>query len=277
MDTPQFNVQAALEQHHWWFLGKRRILTELVREVLPPSTRTRIVDIGCGTGGNIAAFADAYTCVGTDPHPEAIQLARRRFPHVQFICGAVPQVLSQIPQPVALYLLTDVLEHVEDDRSLFSGIVTTILPGAFVLITVPADMRLWTQHDVSHGHYRRYDVRRFQRLWADLPLSVLLMSYYNARLYPIVRCVRTMNRWLGRTNGAAGTDFQTPPRPVNRLLQAVFASESQVLRQLLAGRRATGFSCGVSLIALLRREPDAIRSPVNEMHDIPVSDGRATA
>lgn len=239
-------------------------MTELVRCVLPPSKRARIVDIGCGTGGNIASFAEAYTCLGADPHPDAIQLARQRFPHVQFICGTVPEVLGQIPQPVNLYLITDVLEHVADDRFLFSEIVAAVQPGAYLLITVPADMRLWTQHDVSHGHYRRYDIQSFERLWADLPLTVLLRSHYNSRLYPVVRCVRTMNRWLGHTNGAAGTDFHMPPRPVNRLLQEVFASESRVLRHLLSGKRARGFSCGVSLIALLRREQGAVDGPVRE-------------
>ena len=49
-----------------------------------------IVDVGCGTGANIAAMAEDYTCVGIDPSREAIELARSRFPGGRFVCGPRP-------------------------------------------------------------------------------------------------------------------------------------------------------------------------------------------
>jgi SAM-dependent methyltransferase len=254
MDTPQFSLHAAIEQRHWWFLGRRAIMTKLVHHVLPPSKQALIADVGCGTGGNLKAFAQGYSCLGVDPSPEAIQLARQRFADVQFLCGPIPEVLNHIQQPVSLYLLMDVLEHVEDDFFLLSSILAAARPGAYLLLTVPADMRLWSPHDVSFGHYRRYDFQRFTRVWAGLPLTPLLVSYFNARLYPVARLIRMANRWRGRAAGTAGTDFRLEARPVNRLLQGVFAGESRVLVDLLEGRRAGGFPYGISLIALLRRE-----------------------
>lgn len=113
---------------------------------------------------------------------------------------------------------------------------------------------MWTEHDVSFGHYRRYDLPRLQQVWNGLPVTTSVVSYYNARLYPLVRGIRTLNRWRGRTSGAAGTDFTTPAQPLNRLLEAIFAGEANVLVECLQGKRARGFSHGVSLLALLRRE-----------------------
>jgi SAM-dependent methyltransferase len=254
MNTAQVRLHAAIEEHHWWFLGRRRIVSELVRRLVPPSKEEVIVDIGCGTGGNIAAFAQEYSCLGIDPSDEAIHSARRRFPHAQFICGAIPDALQDMPRPVSVMLLMDVLEHVPDDFWLLSTLLAQATPGAYLLMTVPADMRLWTEHDVSFGHYRRYDLPRLQHVWRELPVTTCLVSYYNARLYPVIRGIRMVNRWRGRTSGAAGTDFHTPATPLNQLLQTIFAGEAKRLVRCLGGTRSSGFPHGVSLIAIVRRE-----------------------
>ncbi|MGC4001909.1 MAG: hypothetical protein QM811_01660 [Pirellulales bacterium] len=56
-----------------------------------------------------------------------------------------------------LVMLNDVLEHVRDDFLLLSRVMAELRPGAICLLTVPADMALWSPHDVAFGHYRRYD------------------------------------------------------------------------------------------------------------------------
>ena len=97
MQHDQFQLHADIEQRHWWFVGRRRILCRLAAEVLPPSPQSLVVDVGCGTGGNLAALADRYRCVGIDTSAEAVELARRRFPNVQFIAGRAPQDLGNLP------------------------------------------------------------------------------------------------------------------------------------------------------------------------------------
>ena len=121
------------------------------------------------------------------------------------------------------------LEHVPDDFELFSSILAATPPGTRFLVTVPANLALWSQHDESFGHYRRYDLTRLERVWQGLPVRVELASYYNSRLYGVVKLVRWWNRQRGRASGAAGTDFSIPPRPLNRMLESVLASESRRL------------------------------------------------
>lgn len=259
MKSAQFAVHAAIEERHWWFLARRRIVAALVHRITPPSSRELLVDVGCGTGGNLAAFAQDYACLGIDPSADAIQLASRRFPQARFVCGSDLGALGEAHGQASVFLLMDVLEHVLDDFWLLSTLLAGARPGAHVLITVPTDMRLWTQHDVSFGHFRRYDLARLQRLWEGLPVSVRLLSYYNARLYPIVRVVRTWNRLRGRTGGMAGTDFNQPPQFLNNTLENVFAGECKTLLGLLEGRRRQGFPFGVSAVAILRREEGPLR------------------
>ncbi|MBI1902135.1 MAG: class I SAM-dependent methyltransferase [Planctomycetia bacterium] len=286
MQSAQFQLHAQIEERHWWFLGRRDILRAVVREVVPPlrrggrggcegatahemsdtcaslrasSPRPLVVDIGCGTGANLAALADDYDCLGIDTSGDAIRLARKRFPNVRFVEGEAPGDLGPAAAQAKLFLLTDVMEHVPDDFELLSRLLAAASPGAYFLVTVPADMALWSAHDVSFGHYRRYTAKRFAQVWEGLPVETRLLSHFNSRLYPVVRAIRAWNRRREKTSGAAGTDFSLPSAPVNWALRWFFAGESRaLLRQLQKGERKPAYRRGVSLIALLERQPGAV-------------------
>jgi hypothetical protein len=164
-----------------------------------------------------------------------------------------------------LFLLTDVLEHIEDDRATLGELVSAASPGCCFLLTVPADPSLWSEHDESFGHYRRYDVARLAEAWAGLPVTPLLVSYFNTRLLPIVRLVRAWSRRRGHAAGRSGTDFWMPNPIANGLLTRVFAGEAWRLVASLKEGIAAGISVpagelskgayrgGASLVALLRR------------------------
>jgi len=253
MKSAQFQLHANLEDRHWWFVARREILRRLARSVVPPNAGNVVVDVGCGTGANLASLSAEYRCVGIDTSAEAIRLAQGRFPHIEFRQGYAPaDVLDVLPQ-ARLVLLTDVLEHVPDDFELLSSIFSATRAGTYILVTVPADLALWSQHDVSFGHYRRYDLARFCRVWDGLPVRARLASYYNSRLYPLVKLVRWWNRRQQKAGGQARTDFRLPPAPVNRILETVLATESNRLMGLLGEQGAKPFRTGVSLIALLER------------------------
>ena len=257
MNAEVFRMNSEMEREHWWFAARRRILGEIIREVLEPSPQTTIVDVGCGTGGNLGALSEDYRCVGIDPSAEAIRLARACYPRVEFIQGRAPDDLGRVAQQARLILLTDVLEHVPDDHGLLAALLAATNPGTYLLITVPADMSLWSPRDERHGHCRRYDRECFQRLWQHLPATPLLVSHFNARLYFLIKLVRAVNHRRGRTRGQTGTDLKLPPALLNRTLERIFRGEGNVLRGLLHDRRRQGYSFGVSLIALLRREVGA--------------------
>ena len=162
MQTEQFQLHATYEERHWWFVARRQIVRRLVAAVLPPGRDSLILDVGCGTGANIADLASAYPCIGIDTSAEAIELARGRFPGVQFQVGVAPEDVGPAMQQVHLVTLMDVMEHVPDDFLLLSRLVAASSPGTHFLVTVPADNALWGSHDESFGHYRRYDRARLE-------------------------------------------------------------------------------------------------------------------
>jgi SAM-dependent methyltransferase len=253
MTTEQFDLHASIEDKHWWFAGRRRIVSKLIRSHTPASEGTTIVDVGCGTGGMVGALVREYDCVGLDPSREAVSMAQARFPQARFICGNDLKLIGHLKERSNLYLLLDVLEHLSDDSRFFSEFFGALAPGSSILLTVPADMSLWSPHDINYGHYRRYDKIRLAQVWSDLPVEVLLFSYFNATLYPLVKAVRLFTQLRGRSWGYAGTDLSLPPALLNRLLTTILGREADRLVNVLQGRGTRDFSFGVSLIALLKK------------------------
>ena len=200
----------------------------------------------------MAPLATKYRCLGVDTSEQAIVIARKKHPHVEFVCGGIPGAIEPVRPTRALYLLLDVLEHVADDAWFLSDLFATIRPGSQVLITVPARMSLWSKHDATSGHYRRYELGKFRSLVNRFAVDTRLLSYFNARLYPAIYLARFATRGLGTTVGYGGSDFFLPPSWLNRALAAAFAGESRRLERLIDAPGARSYPIGVSLITLLR-------------------------
>jgi 2-polyprenyl-3-methyl-5-hydroxy-6-metoxy-1,4-benzoquinol methylase len=253
VDLDLFDLHARVEHRHWWFVGRRTIVRRILERVVPAAGRPLIIDVACGTGATAASLADRYETLGIDNSERAVTLARQRFPAVPFIHGEVPGALGATAGRASAFLLMDVLEHIEDDVSFLGALMDVAPPGAQFVITVPADMTLWSAHDEHYGHYRRYDVPRLRHMWRKLPVDERLVSHCNTRLYPAVRAVRQLNRLRGHGIGQSGTDLSLPPAPINAMLARVFSGEAGRLAGLLDNARARPYSRGLSLIAVLQR------------------------
>ena len=257
-----YDLHAEIERRHWWFAGRRQIMQRVVGRLLAddPAGGGRVLDIGCGTGANLAALAESAAVLGMDSSAKAVELARQRFPEVEFVRGTGPADLAGRLSEVRVAMLMDVIEHLPDDFEAVSGWLSALPVGANLLITVPADPRLWSRHDEVFGHYRRYTLPRLARVWEGLPVTCRLLSAYNARLYPVVRAVRAWRRLRGGTE--RGDDFSMSAAPINAGLQRMFAGEARRLLEVMdrpAGDgRGQGYRHGVSLIAVLRREAGQI-------------------
>jgi 2-polyprenyl-3-methyl-5-hydroxy-6-metoxy-1,4-benzoquinol methylase len=253
MQLPQFQAHAAMEEQHWWFLGRREILMTLLSALIPPSKDQLLLDVGCGTGGNTKTLSQEYHCIGIDPAEDAIRFAKQRFPSLEFIQGYAPDDIPEQMNKADAVLLMDVLEHVEHDREFIQNMIKAMRPGAFLILMAPANPTLTSPHDAGFEHFRRYEKHTMRALWKDANAEELLLEYCNSRLYPIVKLVRILNRLRGKSWGSNDTDLSVPPAPLNRLLASIFSAESKVLLDVLQKKRLTGYRRGVSLMAVLKK------------------------
>jgi SAM-dependent methyltransferase len=256
-----FSTHRDLESRHWWFRGRRRAIVELGLRLMPPGGS--VVDAGCGTGADIAAFPATYRRHGLDISSTAIAFARENHPDVSFEVGAVPEAGGDAIGAADLVLLCDVLEHIEDHVAFLHGLVTLMKPGANLLLTVPADPRLWSPHDEVYGHFRRYTRSTLAAVWQGAPVRPRLLAPFNRRLYPVARAVRFASALRGRGWGSEASDLALPWAPVNRMLERVFAGEAPALVRALDRGQTEVSGRGLSLLAVLERSasPASMDSP----------------
>jgi SAM-dependent methyltransferase len=252
MQENLFAAHHELEERHWWFRARRRAIRELGMLLLPDGGS--VVDVGCGTGADLASFPDSYERHGVDQSATAIGFARERHQGVHFEVGALPGAAVETVSGADLVLLCDVLEHVEDDAGFLAWLIATMKAGSHLLMTVPADPRLWSPHDEVYGHYRRYTPDSLTALWSELPVRTRLISPFNRILYPAARVARAVASRRRRSWGSEKGDLALPWAPVNRVLEHTFSREVPALRAALESgvdHRAGGN--GVSLIVVLQK------------------------
>jgi SAM-dependent methyltransferase len=257
MKPELYFIHSQIEFTHWWFMARRDIITKLIHYLIPPKHGELILDIGCGTGGNAVSLAKEYTVFGIDSSLEAVNYAKKiksdaTFIHMDSIDVNNP-ILTSLLNKAKLILLMDVLEHIKNDVDFFSKIFGCLEQGSFLLITVPAGVKLWSQHDINFGHCRRYESDSFQKLWNDKPVRQLLISYFNYRLYYLIKIFRLINQQMGLNMGEGSTDLKINNPIINRLLRTIFSGESRILFKALSGEGKKGYSKGVSLISILQR------------------------
>lgn len=231
---------AVVQQRHWWFVARRRILQRLIESLrLPP--RALILDSGCGSGGNLAMLSRFGQLRAME-----VDATAREAASALGICpvaaGSLPQDLPFDDERYDLICLLDVLEHVADDGAALAHLARRLRPGGRLLITVPAYGWLWSAHDEAHHHHRRYTASDLRQRAEVAGLSVQRLGYFNALLLPAIAAARLLGRWRG-SGGAS--DAALPPAPVNALLQAVFGLERHLVPRIL-------FPAGTSVLAVLR-------------------------
>lgn len=146
-----------------------------------------------------------------------------------------------IPRTTIVTML-DVLEHIEDDRGVLSGISARMAPGSRLLLTVPALQWAFTSWDTSLGHHRRYSRRQVHELAEAAGLDVMSSAYLFPELLPLV-VLRKLQR--GEREAA---DFPHLPRFVDRSAE-LFSRGSAALRRL--------WPAGTSVVAVLTKPMDA--------------------
>lgn len=239
MDRSAYASLNEQEGGHWWFVARRAILESLIARRIAPRPGARILEAGCGTGGNLAMLAAHGRVDALEYDGEARSIAAARgIGRIE--PGMLPGRIGFGEDRYDLIALLDVLEHVDEDRASLAALAARLAPGGRILLTVPAVPWLWSDHDVIHHHKRRYTLDSLTAAARDAGLKVESVGYFNSLLFPLAVAARTVAKLLGKSGG-----HDAPPSPlVNMLFTRIFGWE----RHLLGRVR---FPIGLSLYAIL--------------------------
>lgn len=238
MERIVYDRMAELDSRHWWYRARREILAGLIARHVPLPADARLLEIGCGTGHNLAMLARFGSVDGIEIDPAARELASARFGK-PVMDAPLPALAGVADAHYDLVAVLDVIEHVADDRASLVRIAETLRPGGRILITVPAHPWMWSAHDVVNHHQRRYTARALKTVIAEAGLKLELFSPFNALLFPLAAAARV----AGRLTGRSSSDDALPPAPVNALFEGIFG-----LERYLVGR--VPMPPGVSFVAI---------------------------
>jgi SAM-dependent methyltransferase len=245
MQPHTYAIMREVEDKHWWFVGRRRIIASwvegLCREI--GKRRPRILDVGCGTGANLQMLAEFGVAEGVDVSAEALEFCRARG------LGRVRQGAAEsLPYEDAQFDLVtglDVVEHLDDDVAGLREMFRVLRPGGRALVFVPAFMFLWgVQDDVSH-HRRRYTLAELKDKLSEAGLTVERASYANITFFAPILFGRVLMRLTGLR---PASENNINIGALNGLLGRILGSERWWLRRMK-------LPFGVSAICVARR-PD---------------------
>lgn len=238
MERIVYDRMAELDELHWWYRARREVLAALIRRRAMPPPNARLLEVGCGTGHNVAMLERFGTVDAIEMDSAARAVAEKRLgrPVGSAMLPELPGIARQHYDLVGAF---DVVEHVEDDRAAIATLGQCLKPGGRLVISVPAHQWMWSAHDDANHHKRRYSKASLRRLIEDSPLKLEAIGYFNSLLFPAAVAAR----FAGKLTGREGSDDSLPPKPINWLFERVFAAERHLI-----GRAA--LPPGLSLFAV---------------------------
>lgn len=247
MDESLLLSFADLEERHWWFVVRRRIVEDAIAAAFDQSSAS-VVEVGCGTGGfskRLAATHPDWRVRGVEPSEQAASVAETRGCDV---CLGTFERLPSQDSDVDLVIALDVLEHCEDDAHAAREAARVLKPGGKFVLTVPALPSLWSSHDEDNRHFRRYTNSTLSAALRQAGLTVERMTYFNSFLLPAGYASRVLARATG-SKKALGVEL--PAAPVNSVMKAIFSAEAALVSRV-------DLPLGMSLLAVCSKngEPE---------------------
>ena len=250
MDPDAYAEMNSLENEHWWYVSRRRIISEIISK-LNLSQNASILEVGCGTGGNLEMLSHHGKVKGVEKNEAAIEIARqnarsRNFQNVEIESGALPDNLPYGAETFDLICLFDVLEHVEADFEALVVLKDRLSFGGRIVLTVPAYEFLYGKHDRNLHHKRRYTKPTLLKIHQKGGLHIDYMNHFNFLLAPLIIFIRLYQKCFS-TGGNSETAM--PNQFLNDLLKKIMCSEIFLVPSI-------SLPFGISIICVSSAETD---------------------
>jgi SAM-dependent methyltransferase len=231
-----------LYEKHWWWRARTEFIIETLRRLRPAEGWKCILDIGCGDGLFFPRLREFGEVAGVEPFSELVNPANPDRSRIYI--GPFDESFQPAKQ-YSLILMLDVLEHLKDPVRALRHVRELLEPNGTLLITVPAFMALWTNHDVVNHHFTRYTKGQLRAVSEQAGLRIAEDCY----LYHWTCPVKVVLGIVERTLRLPPKPAQVPPGLINQALYWFSRLEQKTLSQLpmpvgsslmAVGKHATG-------------------------------------
>ena len=241
VEVEEYARIAAVEDDHWWYRNTRALASDLLGPWLADGPR--ILDAGCGPGGNGASFAEHGSVFGVDVSPDALAFVRARRPQTVPTQAGI-EALPFVDGAFDIALSVTVLYAVPDDARALTELARVVRHGGAVLLVEPAFESLGRAHDATVHGQRRYRRSTLTELVGRAGLVVERATYAYSFLAPPAAALGVFDRVRNRRHTPAGSDVD------KRTLDRVFEPLASAERRWLAHHDV---AWGTSLVVLATR------------------------
>jgi hypothetical protein len=222
----------------WGEIRLREIHSLMVKHRL-----STIWEVGAGNGSVCLGLAGCgIQAVAVEPlYPGAKYIADRGV-------TSFASTLEQLNLPdnsIECLGVFDVLEHIEEPILMLKEFSRVLKKNGLLLITVPAHQFLFSKHDTSIGHFRRYSKSKLRGSLEAAGFELVSCQFLFSFLVPIAWLLRVLPEKLALRKS---TDSIRMGRAQIRIADAL----SPVFRLGIAIEKLLGLPFGLSLVAVAR-------------------------
>lgn len=242
MEQHTYGIMNDVEGKHWWFVGRRAILEEFLRIIIPhqKAEKPKILDVGCGTGANLEMLAQFGTSEGVDVSDDALEFCRKKGLKVH---KGLAESLPFEDESFDVVTALDVVEHLDDDVSGLKEMHRVLKTGGKTLIFVPAFMWLWGVQDDISNHRIRYTKKQIVERLEKAGFTVERATYANWTFFAPILAGRTLMKITGIK---PESENNVNVSALNGIFGKIFSSERLWLKKF-------DFPFGVSIVITARK------------------------
>lgn len=243
MKKTEYSRMAEREKTYWWHIGRLKVIQTYLKIGARDKQDVSVLNVGCGTGGTVDTLERFGTVDNVDTSDDAIKFMKQHgYDRVYKIKDIHLPFKDNTYDIVGAF---DVLEHIDDHVGALKEWKRVLKEDGAIVITVPAYQWLWSDHDVSLHHKRRYTKKLLAAAAHQSGLSVERNSYAIVFSLPLIVTFRLINKILGRKTDSE-TSYVDVPSWVNAMFAGLLSIEGRIHRHV-------SFPAGTTVVAVLRK------------------------
>jgi len=225
-DKSEFELLFEAEENSFWFKIRNKIIKYLFTKYSNQEKRTKLLEIGCGTGFVLQALSDLKNVdlTGSEIYLEGLFFARKRLSSVELIqLDATNMPFVNAFDVIGAF---DVMEHIAEDEKVMEMVHKALVEHGVFMMTVPQYPWMWSAQDEYAFHKRRYTRNELSTKLKKHGFEIQYLGSFVFTLFPVMVISRIIKR---KENKNVMSEFEIP-RILNWIFYAFMYADFILIR-----------------------------------------------